>query len=165
MGYTPLLPTLTTGVLCGKWPDIGLWPIVLSLADENGVVDAIHRLIAGVTGLPEKDVTACMRRFEELGWLERIYPHLDWGWRITEVALRPKKQRRLSAEIWAAVRARIFARDDYTCRYCEARAVELECDHVVPISRGGSNDDDNLVTACRPCNRSKRDKTPEEWQQ
>ena len=29
-GYTPLFASLTTGTLCGRWPDSGLWPIVLS---------------------------------------------------------------------------------------------------------------------------------------
>lgn len=72
---------------------------------------------------------------------------------------------RLSGLKWAEVRARIFARDNHTCRYCGATGVDLECDHVIPISRAGSNDDDNLVTACRPCNRAKRDKlvSLDEW--
>jgi 5-methylcytosine-specific restriction endonuclease McrA len=41
----------------------------------------------------------------------------------------------------------------------------LECDHVTPVSRGGDHSDENLVTACRPCNRAKRDKivTVAEW--
>lgn len=66
---------------------------------------------------------------------------------------------------WAVLRAKIFARDDYTCQYCGERGKRLECDHVVPVSRGGSSDEDNLATACFPCNRSKRDKTVEEWLQ
>ena len=44
-GYTPLFSSLTTGTLCGRWQDIGLWPIVLSMADKDGVVD--------VTPVPE----------------------------------------------------------------------------------------------------------------
>lgn len=47
--------------------------------------------------------------------------------------------------------------------YCGARGVPLECDHVFPISKGGSNEDDNLVAACVPCNRSKGANTPEQW--
>lgn len=35
--------------------------------------------------------------------------------------------------------------------------------HVMPISRGGSNDPENLATACAPCNRSKSNRTPQEW--
>lgn len=64
---------------------------------------------------------------------------------------------------WAHIRLRIFERDDYTCRYCGERGGKLECDHVVPVAKGGSHEDDNLVTACFGCNRSKRDKTVEEW--
>ncbi len=72
---------------------------------------------------------------------------------------------RLSGVQWADVRSMIFARDDYTCRYCGERGKALECDHVVPVSRGGDHSDENLVTACLPCNRAKRDKivTIAEW--
>ena len=41
--------------------------------------------------------------------------------------------------------------------------VVLECDHVIPVARGGGHDDDNLVTACVSCNRSKSDKMLEDW--
>ena len=70
---------------------------------------------------------------------------------------------RPSAEVWAKIRASVFQRDNYTCQYCGTRGVTLECDHVTPVSRGGSNDTSNLVTACRKCNRAKRSKTIEEW--
>ncbi len=35
-------------------------------------------------------------------------------------------------------------------------------DHVLPRSRGGTDDPENLVTACRPCNTRKANRTPEE---
>ena len=64
---------------------------------------------------------------------------------------------------WAALRSTVFERDDYTCQYCGVRGVSLQCDHVIPVSRGGSNELSNLVAACAKCNLSKHDKTPEEW--
>lgn len=73
------------------------------------------------------------------------------------------RQGRPLAHVWKAIRNRIFERDDYTCRYCGERGRKLECDHIIPVARGGSYDEDNLATACRPCNRSKRDKTLAEW--
>lgn len=73
------------------------------------------------------------------------------------------KQGRLPANEWRVVRARIFERDSYTCTYCGARGVKLECDHIVPVARGGSFLDENLTTACFTCNRSKRDKLVSEW--
>lgn len=49
------------------------------------------------------------------------------------------------------------------CYYCQCKLVEYHVDHIVPLSRGGSNDPSNLVLACPTCNISKRDKLPHEW--
>lgn len=50
------------------------------------------------------------------------------------------------------------------CYYCKAPAgKDYQVDHVVPLSRGGSNDPANLVIACRSCNASKSDRLPHEW--
>jgi hypothetical protein len=93
-GYTPLFESLTTGTLCGKWPDVGLWPIILSLADRHGDVDKTPTYIAGVTGLPVVEVAKCMQRFcepdpdsrssqENGARLVLVDPeHRDWGWRV-----------------------------------------------------------------------------------
>jgi len=67
-------------------------------------------------------------------------------------------------EGWASLRLMVFERDDFRCVYCGCDvSADPQCDHVHPISRGGQNSMDNLATACRPCNSSKGDKTPEEW--
>lgn len=76
---------------------------------------------------------------------------------------RNYEKSRVGAKEWAAVRAQVFMRDDYTCTYCGERGGKLECDHIQPFSRGGSDDPENLTTACFACNRSKRDKTLAEW--
>ena len=55
------------------------------------------------------------------------------------------------------IRFQVFKRDKFTCQYCGRSGVELEADHIVPKSKGGSNDIDNLITACKACNRGKRD--------
>lgn len=76
--------------------------------------------------------------------------------------IRRDSGRVFSAE-WRRIRSQIFERDDYTCQYCGVRGGRLECDHVTPVSKGGKTSEDNLVTACFACNRSKRDKTLDEW--
>ena len=58
-------------------------------------------------------------------------------------------------------RNRIFKRDNHQCVYCGSRR-DLTLDHVIPKSRGGSNDWTNLVTSCARCNVKKADRTPEE---
>ena len=59
-----------------------------------------------------------------------------------------------------SVRFEVFKRDKFKCQYCgeEAPNVILEVDHIVPVSKGGTNDIFNLVTSCRDCNRGKSDK-------
>jgi 5-methylcytosine-specific restriction endonuclease McrA len=56
----------------------------------------------------------------------------------------------------------VCQRDGHKCVYCGA-VDKLSLDHYIPLSRGGANGPENLVTACQPCNSSKRDKTPQEW--
>ena len=58
----------------------------------------------------------------------------------------------------------LFARDRYHCLYC-ARPLEapaLTRDHVVPLSRGGRDRWENVVTACRRCNQHKGSRLLEE---
>lgn len=77
--------------------------------------------------------------------------------------VRHLKGSRVASTQWKALRKFVFERDDFTCQYCGERGVRLECDHVHPVSKGGTDHTDNLVTACFSCNRSKRDKTIAEW--
>ena len=56
-------------------------------------------------------------------------------------------------------RRAVFARDGWTCQYCGARS-NLTVDHVIPRSKGGSSEWDNIVASCAPCNRRKGDLLP-----
>lgn len=54
-------------------------------------------------------------------------------------------------------RFEIFKRDGFRCVYCGAAPTStvLHVDHVVPKSKGGSDDPSNLVTSCQSCNGGK----------
>jgi 5-methylcytosine-specific restriction endonuclease McrA len=62
----------------------------------------------------------------------------------------------------------LFARDSYRCQYCRRHRSILRDrefltrDHVVPISFGGQNSWDNVVTACSTCNNRKANHLPGE---
>jgi 5-methylcytosine-specific restriction endonuclease McrA len=62
----------------------------------------------------------------------------------------------------------LFARDKYRCQYCGRTQQELKLresltrDHLIPLSRGGTNDWNNVVTACSPCNTRKANRLPVE---
>jgi 5-methylcytosine-specific restriction protein A len=54
---------------------------------------------------------------------------------------------------WRQVARSVLERDGYLCRYCGGPATTV--DHLIPKARGGTDDDGNLVAACRPCNSAK----------
>ena len=62
----------------------------------------------------------------------------------------------------------LFARDDYRCQYCGRPKSELRGrqfltrDHIRPLSRGGLNSWDNVVTSCSTCNNRKGGRLPSE---
>jgi 5-methylcytosine-specific restriction endonuclease McrA len=62
----------------------------------------------------------------------------------------------------------LFARDNYSCQYCGRHRSELRGrqfltrDHVLPTSRGGGNDWENVVTCCSSCNNRKGNRVPAE---
>jgi hypothetical protein len=63
----------------------------------------------------------------------------------------------MARNVTPAIRWKVFARDDFTCRYCGRSPpdVVLNCDHVEAVAHGGSDNLANLVTACIECNAGK----------
>lgn len=59
---------------------------------------------------------------------------------------------------------RIARKFDYRCAYCGVKPERLDPDHVVPLSRGGSNAPSNLLPSCTPCNSHKGAMTLPEWE-
>lgn len=133
-------------------------------------------------GLPDEE--------RRLGYIIRSYDGKDWrkvrtkikalfgpNWTHAKLDVELKKRRpggewgveifgeRLTGPEWQVLRWRVFKRDNYRCRYCGEDRVILHCDHMVPVSRGGSNDESNLVAACGSCNSSKGAKLLSEWLQ
>ena len=61
-------------------------------------------------------------------------------------------------QITKKIRFEILNRDNFTCQYCGKKApeTEMEVDHIIPVSRGGTHDYSNMVTSCYSCNRGKK---------
>ena len=57
-------------------------------------------------------------------------------------------------------RHKIFERDSYKCAYCDKQLTRFTAtlDHVTPVSAGGDNNYDNVITACLQCNSQKTGK-------
>jgi len=55
---------------------------------------------------------------------------------------------------WEMRKRQVFNRDNWRCRSCSS-VLQLQCDHIVNRSSGGTHDMDNLQTLCAQCHYSK----------
>ena len=64
----------------------------------------------------------------------------------------------------AITKENVLRRDGFECQYCGKKmsGAEGTIDHVHPTSRGGQHAWANVVAACKSCNNSKDNKTPDE---
>ena len=93
-----------------------------------------------------------------------IYQHkgqtfIEWK----EVGLVIEEQKPKRQPIKPSLRFEILKRDNYRCQMCGVTAKDgatLEIDHIHPVSKGGTNEPDNLQVLCRDCNAGKSD----QWQ-
>lgn len=94
---------------------------------------------------------------------ERKIRSANSSWKVPAVVRfvvkfnRPRKMVKFS-------RKNIYARDRWYCQYCRNKfdPVDLTYDHVLPKSRGGKTDWQNIVTSCVECNLKKGSRTPQE---
>jgi len=77
---------------------------------------------------------------------------------ITKAIIR-KTQRKIEGNVmWA-----VYRRDKYSCRYCGKTGVPLSVDHLILWEDGGPSTQENLVSACKPCNRTRGSVQYEDW--
>ena len=120
--------------------------LVLNATDEP--LSVVTRRRAAILVLSEKaDVVHC-----DDGWFRSEHTRL-----AVPSVVRLRYFVRVPFERRAALNRRsVFARDGHRCQYCDGPAESI--DHVVPRSRGGGHEWENVVAACRPCNVAKRDR-------
>lgn len=63
-------------------------------------------------------------------------------------------------ENWTMRRVEILRRDEHMCAYCGKHATTV--DHILPKSKGGGEEDNNLVACCKSCNQIKNNRSLEE---
>lgn len=111
----------------------------------------------------DKEQLAYVARIHE--WPRRLRELEEEGWRITsnvdDPSLAPGSYRlptmtKHPARVRQAIklRYRILERDKKSCRDCGAKpgqGVTLQVHHILPVHKGGTNDEINLVTLCSDC--------------
>ena len=105
--------------------------------------------LGALLGMSTRKVRSCLSRLEACGLVS-----VD-GERFT-VKRTAVVCDRMSGWHWRQRRERVLKRDGHVCRYCRGPATTV--DHVVALTRGGSNEEANLVAACASCNSRKNDR-------
>jgi len=77
---------------------------------------------------------------------------------LAKIVLR-KSQRQIDA----GVQWKVFQRDNYSCRYCAITGVPLTVDHLVTWEEGGPTTPENLLSACKKCNKTRGNLSYADW--
>ena len=89
-----------------------------------------------------------------------IYGHFCPVFLVNEPFTETSDTRRVGRHIPTKLKMRIARRDNYTCQVCgkNLKDDELEFDHSIPVSLGGSSEEHNIRLICSNCNRQKSNK-------
>lgn len=149
---------------------VGLW----TLADREGrLEDRPKRIKAELFPFDALDAAPLLEALADNGFLSRyeaegvryiqienFVKHQDphYKEKASEIPAPSGRDDLIKAtNVTRSQRAKILERDNYTCQSCGSKD-HLCIDHVIPASRGGSSDDDNLQVLCTSCNTKKGNK-------
>lgn len=78
---------------------------------------------------------------------------------VAEEFTETSEPRRSGRYIPFKTKMRVVRRDNYTCQECGKHLLdnEVEFDHIIPVSKGGSSEESNIRLTCFDCNRDKDD--------
>ena len=109
--------------------------------------------------IANSDETYCVEklsRFETEASCKE-FGHLCPAYFVSEPFTETSKGRNRSRSISHSTIIRVARRDNNTCQVCGKILLDrdIEIDHIIPYSRGGTSDESNLRVTCLECNRKK----------
>ena len=152
------------------------WKRLICLVPDK--IDGILMRVDGVYTVPKLGVTKSIRQmFNSIIVTLDAYDEImkkgipfEWGNLVLPYCFldeyqeywfkKESKPKRRRTHIPKGMRHEVFKRDNYTCCECGARKSDgatLHIDHKIPVSKGGSDELDNLQTLCSDCNLNKSD--------
>jgi len=86
-----------------------------------------------------------------------VFGHICPVYFVAEPFTETEQERRRGRYIPFDIKMRVVRRDNYTCQICgkHLKDNEVEFDHIIPISKGGSSEEHNIRLTCFECNREK----------
>ena len=92
-----------------------------------------------------------------------VFGHICPVFFVNEPFTETKETRRINRKISRETMLRVVRRDNYICQKCgkHLKDNEIEFDHIIPYTKGGSSDENNIQLTCIDCNRKKSKKLPD----
>jgi hypothetical protein len=151
----------------GVWADgdtIYIVPLPDALTEEQqGMVRVATDLNGDVYGPIEMvhldmdlDEWRAFIRQTDLLETEVVAPDADG--KLVKAVLRKSQRQVDQGTSWE-----VYKRDGYHCRYCGKDGIPMTVDHLVLWEEGGPATPENLVTACRKCNKVRGNLPYDEW--
>ena len=112
-------------------------------------------IISELSKSPEKGAVI-MRENTVIQRRSRTIPKDIEPWKKELEKWKPGEKNKVTRYITEEVRRRVWRRDEGKCVDCGSKEL-LEFDHIIPVSRGGSNTARNIQLLCEKCNRTKAD--------
>jgi hypothetical protein len=95
----------------------------------------------------------------------KIFGHECPVFAVAEPFTETKELRNISRHIPRPVQFRVLKRENQVCRSCGMPVADndIHFDHIIPWSKGGPTEENNIQLLCGTCNRKKSDKFEEEF--
>lgn len=95
----------------------------------------------------------------------RIFGHECPVFFIAEPLTETKSLRNISRHIPRPIQFRVLKRENQVCRSCGMPVADedIHFDHIIPWSKGGPTEENNIQLLCGACNRKKSDRFDEEF--
>jgi HNH endonuclease len=89
-----------------------------------------------------------------------VFGHICPVFFVSEPFTETQEMRRIGRKIPRNVMLRVARRDNNQCQICGEVLLdnEIEFDHIIPVSKGGSSEEHNVRVTCFNCNRRKRNR-------
>lgn len=112
--------------------------------------DGFKHLHIGFSKFPHEEILTKKEFFEDLNkFINKSWKRIDRFQK--KYSLQSSKILKIQATRNYKVRWKIFKRDNFTCQKCGCQE-DLELDHIIPLSQGGEDKEDNMQTLCKKCN-------------
>ena len=156
--------------------DNNRWKRLICITPDK--MDGILMRVDGVYTVPKLGITKSIRQMlnciittlDSYDEIEAQGVPFEWGNLVLMYCFsdeyqdywfkKEKKTKRRRTHIPKGMRHEVFKRDGYKCVECGASrddGATLHVDHKIPVSKGGTDELDNLQTLCQDCNLNKSD--------